>query len=900
MTQLPRRRRAVAATGATALLASLLVPAAATADDDPTTLDDLIISEYVEGSSFNKALEIYNGTSATIDLADYAVQQFSNGSVDAGLTFALQGALAPGDVYVLAHSSADPAILAQADLTSGAGLFNGDDALTLARAGVVVDAIGQVGVDPGSQWGDGLVSTADNTLRRKADVCAGDTNPGDVFDPVLEWDGFDTDTFDGLGAHTTSCGAGGPGGPGDPVDVCEVISTPIGEVQGSGEATPLAGQNVTVRGTVVGEYLDAFDGFFVQDSGDRDRATSDGIFVHAPGGADVVVGDVVALHGTAGEFRGQTQLTGVTTEVCSSDGEIPDPVEVSLPTDDHEAYESMLVTYPDDLFILEYFNYDRFGEMVLGVGEASLRQFQPTAVFEPGSSDAVALAEHNTTHRITLDDGLNVQNPTVLRHPNGEAFTLANRFRGGDVVTDVTGVLDYRFSQWRVQPTAPADHTVTNPRPDAPELGGTTTVAAFNVLNYFTTLGSRGADTPEEFERQEAKIVAAINELDTDVVGLIEIENNGVALTTLVEALNEGAGETRWAEVETGVVGSDEITTAFIYQVGEVAPVGNFALLHSGVDERFADEYNRPALAQTFEDLATGGSVTVINNHLKSKGSSCEADGDPTDPDGQGNCNGVRTAAAEALAEWAAGDPTMTGTENVLIIGDLNSYDKEDPIDVLREAGYTDLLLQEEGEYAYTYVFDGMLGYLDYALANEALAGHVVDATTWAINADEPDVLDYDLDFKKAPQSEFFEKNPYRSSDHDPVIVGLDLTVEDPDTVAPELEVVVEPPHVWPPNNKWRNLTTVVMATDDSGQEPTVSLVGAEADGGKIKVVDDHKFRVQAVLGATYTLTYEATDAAGNSTTTSVTVEVAKPGKGNGLDKDRPGKPGKPGKPGGR
>src|SRR5690606_38096041 len=153
------------------------------------------------------------------------------------------------------------------------------------------------------------------------------------------------------------------------------------------------------------------------------------------------------------------------------------------------------------------------------------------------------------------------------------------------LVSNLTGILDYRFDVWKVQPTEPADYTAVNERPAVPEVGGTTTVAAFNVLNYFTTLGSRGADTMAELERQEAKIVAAINQMDADVVGLIEIQNDGdVSVANLVDALNEAVGEERWSYVATGVVGSDEITTAFIYQVDEVEPVGDFALLHSDVD----------------------------------------------------------------------------------------------------------------------------------------------------------------------------------------------------------------------------------------------------------------------------------------------------------------------------
>jgi uncharacterized protein len=169
---------------------------------------DLFFSEYIEGSSNNKALEIYNGTGAPIDLSAnvYNVQMFFNGSATAGLTINLTGSVADGDVYVLAQSSASATILAQADQTNGAGWFNGDDAVVLRKGTTILDVIGQIGVDPGTEWGSGLTSTADNTIRRKSSICGGDTNGSDAFDPAVEWDGFATDTFGGLGAHVGCAG----------------------------------------------------------------------------------------------------------------------------------------------------------------------------------------------------------------------------------------------------------------------------------------------------------------------------------------------------------------------------------------------------------------------------------------------------------------------------------------------------------------------------------------------------------------------------------------------------------------------------------------------------------------------------------------------------------------------
>lgn len=171
---------------------------------------ELFFSEYIEGSSNNKALEIYNGTGTTVDLAAgaYNVQMFFNGAVTAGTTVNLTGTVASGDVFVLAQSLANATILANADQTSSASWYNGDDAVVLRKGTTVIDVIGQIGSDPGTEWGSGLTSTADNTLRRMSSICAGDTNGADAFNPATEWDGFATDTFGGLGAHTAPCGGG--------------------------------------------------------------------------------------------------------------------------------------------------------------------------------------------------------------------------------------------------------------------------------------------------------------------------------------------------------------------------------------------------------------------------------------------------------------------------------------------------------------------------------------------------------------------------------------------------------------------------------------------------------------------------------------------------------------------
>ena len=192
------------------LVLILLYLSSSYANPEPATAGtlELFISEYIEGSSDNRALEIYNGTSSSIDLVAgvYDILFYFNGSPSPGVSIALSGVVSSGDVFVLADDDADAAILAQADQTSTSSFFSGNDAIVLRANGTVIDSIGQVGYNPGSQWGSGDISTKDNSLRRKASICQGDNNPSDTFYPAQEWDGYPSDTFDNLGTHTADCG----------------------------------------------------------------------------------------------------------------------------------------------------------------------------------------------------------------------------------------------------------------------------------------------------------------------------------------------------------------------------------------------------------------------------------------------------------------------------------------------------------------------------------------------------------------------------------------------------------------------------------------------------------------------------------------------------------------------
>lgn len=772
-----RPRRAVAL-AATVVVSAALAPIAAAPVVSAQAAHALLITEYVEGTSFNKAIEITNTGVTPVDLAGYSVEVYSNGSTSTSSNDRLAGTLAPGSSFVYGSSRAGFTV----DQGTGAGLWNGDDAIVLRSTdGGVVDSFGQVGFDPGTAWTSGEVSTVDRTLRRIVGS-APDTDPSNVFDPAAQWTSMPVDTFDGLGNWPDDDSGGDPGDPGDeePVGACGEAATAVGAVQGPGAQSPMVGQSATVEGIVVGDMqTGGFRGFYLQDAGDGDAATSDGVFVYTETPA-VSVGDRVRLTGTVAEYFGMTQIQPTATEVCATGQDLPAPIEVALPIADRdslEQYEGMRVTLPQQVTIIEAFNYDRYGQIAVSTG----RQFQPTNQFEAGSSEARALAEANAADRILIDDGRSTQNPDPAIHPDGADFTIDHRFRMGDHLDGVTGVLDYRFDAWAIQPTQGATHTVANPRPTAPVVDAPLTVAGANVLNYFTTLRSddrnaRGALDATEFARQEDKIVAMLAGLDADVVGLTEIENNDdVALRRLVDALNARVGEGTYRALETGRLGTDAITTAFIYKPAAVSPDGAVEVLDETVDPRFVTSKNRPALAQVFTDNTSGEDVTVVVNHLKSKGSACTDLGDPEDPNGQGNCNGVRTNAARALADWLGDHPRLSASGHSLVIGDLNAYAKEDPILALNEAGYVDVIRQHVGPEAYTYVFDGQLGYLDHALASAGLAEHVTDVAVWTNNADEPDLIDYTMEFKKDAQDAIYAPDAYRASDHDPVLVGLDL-----------------------------------------------------------------------------------------------------------------------------
>lgn len=614
----------------------------------------------------------------------------------------------------------------------------------------------------------------------------------------------------GLCCVAAACSGNDAATPPDNLPAMPTGSIAISAIQGLGESSPLEGETVVVSGVVTGDFQDNdadaqsnLGGFYVQqefvDINDRSALdASSAIFVFEGEEAlvDVSNGDRVIVNGKVVEFFGETQLHATTIEI-NGRGNVP-PVDLQLPMAtrtnsqgddilDLEKYEGMLVRIPQTLTVTDMRSLGRYGAVTLA---ADGRLYQFTNSNAPNADAFLNHQLTNVSRSIELDDGKRSMNDHRIRFLDiGNGRTL----RAGATVTNVTGNLRYSrgsgkngLETWRLMPTAAPQFRDDNPRPVAPGVPGDLRVASFNVLNLFSGIDNgdptcgprqsdncRGADSDIELERQLAKMVTALTIMDADIVGLMELENDGnKALEMLRNALNDNLNENAYAFVDTGVIGDDAIRTGFLYRTSTVETQGEFAILNSRVDPRFDERANREALAQTFRTRGNGAAITVVVNHLKSKGSNCDEAGDPNIRDGQGNCNKTRSNAARAIADWIKSDPTSSNDPDVLIIGDLNAYAAEDPLLAFDNAGFKNLLRTADNPYSF--VFSGQAGALDHALVSQSLLSQVRGVIEWHINADEPDVLDYNLEHNR-DAALFDPQQPYRASDHDPVVVGLDL-----------------------------------------------------------------------------------------------------------------------------
>lgn len=579
--------------------------------------------------------------------------------------------------------------------------------------------------------------------------------------------------------------------------------TPIHQIQGDGPRSPLEGQQVLVEG-VVTQLTPDLGGLFLQSAPgaeDDDPATSEGIFVVLPAeGVEVLeVGEALRIRGTVVERGSDTAartLTSVEAAELESLGPaaLPEPVvirEAPETEDGWDRLEAMRIRVEGPLVVAGQSGLLRFGELITAMGE---RPFQPTELHPPGP-EADALAVSNAARMLVLDDGSDAQwpdEPAFLdRWPDHDA-----PLRAGSELGPITGVLDVRRGGFLLLPDSLIEVTRQAPRPvepptvgpeegDADAQGLLLRVAVLNVENLFNGDGTgggfptpRGAETFEDYQLQQAKLVATLQSVEADVAALAEVENDGIgpltAISQFVDALNEAGPVRDWAAVEVADgPGTDAIRVGILYRTSRVVPVGPYVF----PDDAIFEWGSRPPLGQTFrrideEGTPRGEAWMVVSNHLKSKAGCPGEDhprarpGDEDMGDGQACWNAHRVEAARAMADWLDTDPSGTGVgaAGSLIVGDLNSNGREDPIRLLEERGWMDGFLLAGWELPYSYVFRGQSGRLDHVLIHEARREALVGAAIWHTNADEFSGFGYEWD----P-----DPGVWRSSDHDLLLVGV-------------------------------------------------------------------------------------------------------------------------------
>ncbi|MFE6965571.1 ExeM/NucH family extracellular endonuclease [Agromyces sp. NPDC057679] len=790
---------AVALAAAGTLVAGFLgaAPAVAAVDGSGVVINEV----YARGGSANqpfqnKFVELYNPTNADVSLAGWSIQYRSATSTGASSGVgALSGTIKSGGYYLIGLNSngGTGAALPTADATFSIAPSGTNGSLFLAKVPGAINP-GNGSVVGNAQVADYVGYGTSLNFETAAAAYQGDnTVPGSIVRTGFK-DTDDNSKDFSFASTPTPQNSGSPGGP-----VLPVAKT-IAQIQGTAAASsPLVGQAVVTEGVVTADHrVGGYDGIYIQTPGpDTTPNASDGVFVYLHGeNPAVAIGDKVRVTGVVEEFNGQTQVKpekAENVELVQAGAGVPAVTQLpatAVGNTAREAFEGMLVAPSGTYKVISSHNLNRFGELWLNAG-ANL-PVKSTETQRPATPAADAIAAANKASRILLDDGYSIavrnsngtDNPA---HPGDQPyFTKGTVVRNGDVVKFPTGgyVLGWGFNEWRLQPTQPINDaspastkptfTPTNLRPTAaPAVGGDITVAAFNVLNYFTTLTSqnpeaRGADTAEEFAVQKAKIVKAINGLDADVVALQEIENSVAlgekpdeALADLVAGLNAAAGAGTWKYVKTpeslhDPAITDVITNAIIYKPASVKPSGEAQTI---IDETVWDIAREP-IAQTFKHGKQF--VTVIANHFKSKSGT-----DPSPQPGQDAFNDERTAQAESLLDFA--NELSEGRKNAIyLVGDFNSYAKEDPIKVFTDAGWNDLVFSKaRGQYTYT--FDGELGSLDHVIASPAASDRVTKAAVWSINSPEWAGREY-----WGPAAETVaEATEFRSSDHDPILVGV-------------------------------------------------------------------------------------------------------------------------------
>lgn len=534
----------------------------------------------------------------------------------------------------------------------------------------------------------------------------------------------------------------------------------IPQIQGSGASSGYTSQQIKTTGIVTAKFIGSgkINGYFLQDAtGDGNAATSDGIFVYTTAD-NVAVGDQVQVTATVSEYYTKTQLGTVTvTTKISSNNTLPvTKVQYNASTFNWEQYEGMLVEFDQVLYVTANANLQASGQLSLN----PFRKYNATNQCFPGSSEYTNMIALNAKAQILLDDGITTSSytPIVFADANGTRRT-------GERVNGLRAVVDYASSNYVVYPaTTPVFYG--NPRPTTlAQLGNyNLKVCSFNLEYYLTTNYGQGygANDVAEAAKQHTKIVAALLAIDADIYGLIEIEQGQDALIKLVNALNAATLAGRYSYVDDGgTIYGTYTKVGYIYRTDKVSPYLSLKNNNS------PSPLNRKK-AQAFTLKSNNQKFIFCLNHYKAKSGCSSATGADADQgDGQSCYNATRVAESTSNVSFLTTCKTYYGDNDVLLMGDLNAYAKEDPITTLLNNGFADMHRAFHADSAYSYMYNGEAGYLDHALVSSTLQSQVTGVQVFHINSDEPAMFEYG--------GSAYQANMYRCSDHDPVVVGLNL-----------------------------------------------------------------------------------------------------------------------------
>ncbi len=431
-------------------------------------------------------------------------------------------------------------------------------------------------------------------------------------------------------------------------------------------------------------------------------------------------------------------------------------IKLTWPDDFKNAnqYDGKLVELNQTLYVTNIYDWNKKGEITL----SSKRLMSPTEVALPGSAEYRTIVAENNSDQLILNDGSDKQ------YPNPRPWTGdKNYIRTGAYSNRIVGVFTIEEYGYTITPTE-TPLFEDNERPTMPtELGDyNIKVCGFNLRYYLGDDwgGEMGPKTKEEAERQHNKIVRALLAIDADVYGLVEVQQGQDALQKLADALNAIDSEAEYAYINDGTQKNGTYTkSCYLYKSSRVKPLRQLQSNDTGVKNR--------KKAQGFQMKSNGEKFVMMINHFKAK--SGKGSGDNADSgDGQSTYNGDRVREATAIVTFAKSCATYFGDNDVIVMGDLNAYSMEDPIRIFTDAGYTNLIKKYDAN-GYSYSYRGTVGCLDHALANEAIEAQVTGCEVFHINTDESTVFAYD--------GYSYENNMYRSSDHDPVVVGLRLGI---------------------------------------------------------------------------------------------------------------------------